>query len=161
MRHGIIKYYTRDPSGYTPLAESDPQYGPSSRSLTLGPNAKQNFDQISRFSLSDAKKFDQYESWLNNICGVLEKFLDNPPPNLSVLQTKRNFIEKFRLLRSYLSDFEAIKFFIQNYNDVYRLFTAPAADILNEWFESDVLKATLATDSVIGAMLSPESPGKL
>lgn len=29
--------------------------------------------------------------------------------------------------------------------------TAPAATILDQFFESDVLKATLASDSVIGA----------
>lgn len=27
------------------------------------------------------------------------------------------------------------------------------------WFENDVLKATLATDAVIGAMASPRTPG--
>lgn len=29
--------------------------------------------------------------------------------------------------------------------------TAPATKILDKWFESDVLKATLATDAIIGA----------
>jgi len=36
---------------------------------------------------------------------------------------------------------------------------APAAKILNRWFESEPLKATLSTDSCIGAMMSPYSPG--
>ena len=31
--------------------------------------------------------------------------------------------------------------------------------ILDRWFESEPLKAVLATDSVIGAMLSPYMPG--
>lgn len=31
--------------------------------------------------------------------------------------------------------------------------------ILNRWFESEPLKATLATDGVIGAMISPSNPG--
>ena len=31
--------------------------------------------------------------------------------------------------------------------------------VLDHWFESEPLKATLATDGVIGAMLSPHSPG--
>lgn len=31
--------------------------------------------------------------------------------------------------------------------------------ILNRWFESEPLKATLATDAVIGAMTSPSNPG--
>ena len=31
--------------------------------------------------------------------------------------------------------------------------------VLNKWFESEPLKACLATDAVIGAMLSPDTPG--
>jgi phytoene dehydrogenase-like protein len=31
--------------------------------------------------------------------------------------------------------------------------------VLDKWFESEPLKATLATDAVIGAMISPETPG--
>ena len=31
--------------------------------------------------------------------------------------------------------------------------------ILNRWFESEPLRATLATDAVIGAMTSPSNPG--
>lgn len=40
--------------------------------------------------------------------------------------------------------------------------TAPATKILDKWFESDVLKATLATDAIIGAKVSgpPLSPRK-
>ena len=31
--------------------------------------------------------------------------------------------------------------------------------VLDRWFESEPLKATLATDAVIGAMTSPKKPG--
>lgn len=41
----------------------------------------------------------------------------------------------------------------------YELLTAPASKVLDKWFESEPLKATLATDSVIGAMTSPLLPG--
>lgn len=41
----------------------------------------------------------------------------------------------------------------------YELFTAPATALLNRWFESDVLKTTLATDAVIGSMAAPSDPG--
>ena len=40
-----------------------------------------------------------------------------------------------------------------------QMMTAPAATILDQFFESDVLKATLASDSVIGALQSPYSEG--
>ena len=36
---------------------------------------------------------------------------------------------------------------------------APARPILDRWFESEQLKATLATDAIIGAMASPSMPG--
>ena len=34
---------------------------------------------------------------------------------------------------------------------------APCATVLDQYFESDILKATLASDGVIGAMGSPYS----
>jgi phytoene dehydrogenase-like protein len=37
--------------------------------------------------------------------------------------------------------------------------TAPATKILDRWFESEPLRATLATDAVIGAFASPHNPG--
>ena len=39
------------------------------------------------------------------------------------------------------------------------MLTAPAARVLERWFESEPLMSTLATDAVIGAMMSPETPG--
>ncbi len=41
----------------------------------------------------------------------------------------------------------------------YELMTAPASKVLDKWFESEPLKATLATDACIGAMTSPKCPG--
>jgi hypothetical protein len=41
----------------------------------------------------------------------------------------------------------------------YELFTGPAQQILDRWFESEILKTTLATDAVIGALLSPRQAG--
>ena len=43
--------------------------------------------------------------------------------------------------------------------DLYELLTSPASRILDRWFESDLLKGTLATDGLIGAMLGPYDSG--
>jgi len=40
-----------------------------------------------------------------------------------------------------------------------KIFTQSAAELLDEWFESDQVKVTLATDGVIGANGGPRSPG--
>ncbi len=159
MRHGLLKFYTRNPSGYTPILESDPQYTPQTRSLTLGPNAKFNYEQISKFSRKDASKYESYENWLNGIVDILEPYLDESPPDLSTFARRGEYLKKLKLLKTYVKDMKTVRFLAKNHVDIYRLFTAPAADFLNEWFESDVLKATLATDSVIGALLSPYSSG--
>src|SRR5437660_12444825 len=39
------------------------------------------------------------------------------------------------------------------------MFTQSAAEFLDEWFESEQVKVTLATDGVIGANGGPRSPG--
>lgn len=40
----------------------------------------------------------------------------------------------------------------------YELFTGAARPLLDRWFESDILKTTLATDAVIGAMIGRRGP---
>lgn len=39
----------------------------------------------------------------------------------------------------------------------FEFMTAPATKILDKWFESDILKATLATDAIIGAKVTRQS----
>lgn len=48
---------------------------------------------------------------------------------------------------------------LQGATDFYKILTAPASRILDEWFESDIIKATLVTDGLIGAMLGPHDSG--
>lgn len=43
--------------------------------------------------------------------------------------------------------------------DFVDLLLSPASKVLNKWFETDVLKATIATDAVIGTMGSTHAPG--
>ncbi|XP_016560620.1 pyridine nucleotide-disulfide oxidoreductase domain-containing protein 2 isoform X2 [Capsicum annuum] len=43
--------------------------------------------------------------------------------------------------------------------DLMDLLLAPASKVLNNWFETEVLKATLATDAVIGSTAGVHTPG--
>ena len=47
----------------------------------------------------------------------------------------------------------------EDFGPFYEMMTAPTTKILDKWFESEPLKATLATDACIGAMISPNTPG--
>ena len=44
-------------------------------------------------------------------------------------------------------------------NGLIKVFSQSAYEFLSEWFESDPIRATLATDGVIGANGGPMSPG--
>lgn len=43
--------------------------------------------------------------------------------------------------------------------EIVQFLSAPAATILDQWFESDILKGTLSSDGVIGANVSPYTSG--
>ena len=88
---------------------------------------------------------------LGRIAAAMDPLLDSAPPSLSgsLASQVRAGIPLARFASQLGRDIP----------DALRIMTAPAAQILNEHFESDVLKATLATDAVIGAFVGPETPG--
>ena len=67
-----------------------------------------------------------------------------------------SFIIVVKALATLLSPGKSLR---EEFAEMYELMTAPASKLLDKWFESEPLKATLATDSVIGAMTSPQLPG--
>ncbi|KAH7520037.1 hypothetical protein FEM48_Zijuj08G0101200 [Ziziphus jujuba var. spinosa] len=152
-RHGL-KLLKRNPSSFTPCLDG--------RYLLLGPDKDLNHSEISKFSKRDADAYPRYENQLENFCKFMDPLLDSPPPES--LQHDSSFNERFkdriqksvfwsRILRQGLSLGQ------KDMVDFMDLLLSPAAKILNNWFETDVLKATLATDAVIGTTGSVHTPG--
>ncbi len=134
----------RDPSSFTPFLDG--------RSLLLGPDKELCRREISKFSKKDAEAYPKYEELLTEISEVLEPMMEMIPPNpgkitFSDLTTYGGFLLRNR---------SKIK---HQWSEIMRLMTGSATDLLNEWFESEELKTTLATDAVIGANASPSMPG--
>ena len=138
-----LKILERNPSSFTPF--------PDGRHLLLGPNPAQNYQQISKFSLRDANMYPAYEAMLERMATVLEPLLTIRPPNL-VAPKLRDLWAFYRAGRPFHALGPAM-------SEAFEILTAPARQILDRWFESEALKATLATDAVIGAMASPSTPG--
>ena len=42
---------------------------------------------------------------------------------------------------------------------LHKLMTMSSADLLDRWFESDVLKGTMAASGIIGTLVGPRTPG--
>lgn len=155
-RHGL-KVYPRDPSAYTPLHEDYWKSG-RGKSLTLGPHEDQNFQQISQFSEKDAKALPQLENLLNKFAEALAPLLDSVPPDVNKFYDS-GIAGKIKQLPKFTPLLKAASVLGKDFPQFYELMTAPTTKILDRWLESEPLKATLATDSVIGAMISPSTPG--
>ena len=107
----------------------------------------QNKAEIGKFSKKDAEKFGEYEAMLNKMVEAVDPLLDHAPPDL-----QNGLLNK---IKSGLPILDAAKKLGNDAHLFYEMMTAPTTKILDKWFESEPLKATLATDACIGAMISP------
>lgn len=133
----------RSPSSFTPF--------PDGRSLLMGPDAALTAKEIAKFSEKDAYNYPRYEAMLERVAAVIEPTLVQVPPNL-VKPRLSDLWKLFQLGRSAQKLGSSI-------GEAVEILTGSARTILDRWFESDELKATLATDAVIGAIAAPSMPG--
>ncbi|KAJ1254994.1 hypothetical protein BS78_K301800 [Paspalum vaginatum] len=153
-RHGL-KLLPRSSSSFTPCLDG--------RYLLLGPDAELNHSEISKFSKKDAKAYPWYELKLERFCKLLDFVIDSAPPELrqelhsSMVDRMKDRVDKSafwaQLLRHVMQQGQS------NMVEFFDLLLSPASKTLNNWFESEVLKATLATDAVIGTMTGVHTPG--
>src|SRR6201987_4277285 len=107
---------------------------------------------ITQFSQQDAPAFPRYEAHLEKLGMVAESLLLTTPPDFPP-QGIGDFIDYLKLMGKLrgLSRTEIV--------GLVKVFTQSAADFLDDWFECEEIKVTLATDGVIGANGGPRSPG--
>ncbi|XVF62032.1 hypothetical protein PTKIN_Ptkin08bG0184400 [Pterospermum kingtungense] len=152
-RHGL-KLLKRNPSSFTPCLDG--------RFLLLGPDKELNHSEISKFSKRDADAYPKYESQLERFCKLMDPLLDSPPPEslqgISSLQDRfKNKVHNSAFWARLLQQAASLRH--KDMVDFVDLLLAPASKVLNNWFETHVLKATLATDAVIGSTASTSTPG--
>lgn len=152
LRKYGFKYIPRDPSSFTPTLATSQYRG---KYLILGSDETANHRSIAQFSQVDADAYPLYEEFLGQIRDIVQPILDSPPPNI----LEGGFRQQLQTLKTIET---LVRVGIKNRQVLipfYELFVGPASTILNRWFESDILKTTLATDAVIGAMTSPSQNG--
>ncbi len=143
LRRFGVKLLPRSPSSFTPL--------PDRRSLVLGPDPAANAEEIGHFSKRDAAAYPRYERWLERVALAVEPSLDLPPPDPR--------LRRPRDLLPWLAALRGAARLGRELPRAARLLLGPASDLLREWFDSEPLRGTLATDAVIGAFASPNTPG--
>jgi phytoene dehydrogenase-like protein len=144
----------RNPSSFTPMADG--------RYLLLGPDQAANRREISKFSSRDAENFGRYESFLERVAAQIEPLLGLVAPDILPLPKSWRripFAKRLRDLRTAARMHGMLKKLGANLPDAIELLTGAARPILERWFETEVLKATIATDAIIGAFASINAPG--
>ena len=151
--HGLT-ILPRNPSSFTPLADG--------RYLLLGPDAAGNRREIEKFSRRDAETFPRYNALLDRVARVLEPLVSAAAPNpFPGPGTRRRrgaggrLRDAGRLWRLY----RQLGRLGSDLPPALELLAGAARPILERWFETEVLRTTLATDAIIGAFASPAAPG--
>jgi phytoene dehydrogenase-like protein len=108
--------------------------------------------EIARHSRVDAEAYDEYGRAMVEMGRFVKPILDMTPPDPLSLDP-RGLSKLLFLLRR----FQRLSRRDQ-YNQI-QLMTMSAVDFLDQWFETDVLKATMAASGIIGTFLGVRSPG--
>jgi phytoene dehydrogenase-like protein len=108
--------------------------------------------EIARHSLVDAEAYEEFGKAMVGMCRFVKPLLSMTPPELTSLDPGNlkkllNLGRHFRALSS------------EEKYTLIQLMTMSAADYLDQWFETDVLKATLSASGIIGTFLGVRSPG--
>lgn len=125
---------------------------PDDRYLFMWQDQRKTIAELAKFSKRDAEVFPAFEQHLERLAMTVESLLTVTPP---VFPPKNIFDlpEYIKLLGKVrgLSTKETV--------GMVKVFTQSAAEFLDEWFENEEIKVTLATDGVIGANGGPRSQG--
>ena len=108
--------------------------------------------EIARHSPVDAEAYDEYGRAMVEMGRFVKPILNMLPPDPASLDPRELrklifLVQRFRQLSPQ-----------DRYNQL-QLMTMSAADFLDQWFETDVLKATMAASGIIGTFLGVRSPG--
>jgi len=108
--------------------------------------------ELRRWSATDAEAYEEYGQLMVEIARFIKPILGITPPDLTSLDP-RPLLPLGGLLRSFQQLPERQQaVFVQ-------LMTMSAADFLDQWFETDPLKATMSASGIIGTYLGVRSPG--
>jgi phytoene dehydrogenase-like protein len=125
---------------------------PNGRALLLDDDPEKASLEIARFSKKDAEKYLEFQRVLARMAKVLNQVLSQTPPSIDDPSRGDlwNMVKTGKALRGL------------GKKDLFRLLRwgpMAVADFVAEWFETELLRATVAARGIFGAHLGPWSAG--
>ncbi|MSQ63872.1 MAG: NAD(P)/FAD-dependent oxidoreductase, partial [Betaproteobacteria bacterium] len=119
--------------------------------LKVGGDLAATQREFAKFSTRDAENLPHYWTKLERVANVLREMVLEKPPNAG-----GGVFDLLGLLRS---GWRIKNLPIETQRDLLGLFTRSAAEWLEDWFESEPVKAAFGFDAVVGNYASPYHPG--
>ena len=108
--------------------------------------------ELYRHSPKDAEAYDEFGRLMHHMALAVRPILSMMPPDPTSI-SPAELLSMAKLGKH----FHALG--QERFHWLYKLMTMSSADFLDEWFETDVLKATKSASGIIGTFLGPRSPG--
>ncbi len=131
-------------SAYTPTLD-----GPD---LCRWDDAERTYREIAKHSLRDAEVYPEFGPAMAQLGRFVKPILEMAPPDPTRLSLS-NLPAAMTLGRRFT------QFSPPDRVRLLKLMTMSAVDLLDEWFESDLLKSPMAVSGIIGTFLGVRSPG--
>ena len=142
VEHGFMPLLM--PNSFAPKEDGD--------YLLLTMDRDENLREIMRHSAHDADAMDRYEYDMERVCQLVKPLFDRVPPN-PWGTTAADADNVAWLLKHLGSAPQKVA------HDLVRLLTGSAADFLDDYFESDIIKGYMASSAIIGTKVGPMSQG--
>lgn len=142
-RHGYHVWEMR-PDYFVPF--------PDGRSILLWSEAPRNVEEFARFSTRDAASYDRFDQALSRMAITVRRVLTLTPPRIGSKRPR----DLWALGRT---AWGLRGLGVDEFGELSRLLGRSIADLLDEYFESDQVKAALVSQGVIGVYAGPRSPG--
>jgi phytoene dehydrogenase-like protein len=120
--------------------------------LLFGQDQHENIAEVRRHSKHDADAFLQYSHDVAQVIQAVRPLLDSIPPNIYSEDPEE--VVRMTALSQHIKDLPP-----RVLHNAVRLLTGSAADFLDDYFESEILKASIAASGIIGSKVGPRSQG--
>jgi len=125
---------------------------PDGRSLARWSDPERTRREIAAFSPRDAEVYPQFGKSMVQVARLIKPIMEMVPPDPASCHPGRLMeMLQFGRLMSRLDPAQRV---LQ-----LKMFTMSAIDFLDQWFESDPLRATMAVSGIIGTFQGVRSPG--
>jgi phytoene dehydrogenase-like protein len=142
VKHGFMPLLM--PTTFCPTVEGD--------YLLLGQDHEANQREIRRQSAHDVDAYDAFNHDVGRVVEAIRPLVDEAPPD--IFSDDPEELVRLAALGSRLRRLEP-----KVLHDAVRLLTGSAADFLDDYFESELVKGYLASLSIIGTKVGPFSQG--